>query len=104
MNFLTELSAHIAGFRDTLRHRRAYADVLHVEVAQDIAADIAAQQGRVGRLAYTAQQSDLEARQLLDRVLADGRITPAEVPLLRTARRHVLRSAERNHQITEACA
>ncbi len=104
MIFLSELSAHLATFRASLRGRRQHGDQLQVEVAQDIVADAAAQQGRVGQLAYTAEQADLEAGQLLDQVLADKRVTPDEIPLLQRAARNVRRSAATDRKITEALA
>ncbi len=87
-----------------MRKERHFGAVLQVEVSEAITADVAAEQGRVGRLAYTAQQNDLEAGKLLDQVLADGRVTPDEVPLLKRASRHVHRSAEGDQRITEALA
>lgn len=102
-NYLGELKDHLLAFARSLRGRRAFADVLQVEVAEDIRADAARQQGRVGQLAYTAQQSDLEAARLLREAIADGHITADEVPEIRAALRHVIRSAHSDRRITELC-
>lgn len=103
MTFLTELKAHLAGLVADFRRRHAYADQLQAEVAQAIAADAAAAATRASRLAYTAEQADLEASRLLRDSLADGRITAAEIPVLRTALNHITRSARHDHTITEVC-
>jgi hypothetical protein len=104
--FLSELCAHLATFKASLRRRRAFGDVLQVEVAEDIHADVAAEQGRVGRLAYTAEQADLEAARLLKQAqqpTSEGGvlITPTEA---RPIFRHISSSAARDRQITEALA
>ena len=100
--FLSELRDRLTAFAATLRGRRLHGDQLEAEVCLDVVADAAVEQGRVGRLAYTAEQADIEAARLLRDSLADGRITADEIPCLRTALRHVNRSAERDRQITEA--
>jgi len=99
MPFIHELKTHLAGLLPGLRRRRAYADLLQVEVAIDITADAATEQARAGRLAYTAEQADREAEQILRTVLADNRVTPEEIPLLRTALRNIHHSAEADHRL-----
>jgi hypothetical protein len=106
MNFLNELQRHIATVRDSLRARRLHGDQLQVEVVQDITLDLAIVQGRAGELAYTAEQADLEAARLLKLAQepdSEGGvlITPREA---RPIFRHITRSAQRDHQITEALA
>lgn len=101
MPFLRELRSHLGTLKAALRCRRAWADVLQVEIAEDIAADASTEQGRVGRFAYTAEQADIEAERLIRSTLADGHITDAEIPALRTAMRHVHRAAAADHRITE---
>lgn len=106
MPFLKELSDHLAAMRGHFRDRRDYGAVLKTEVAQDIIADATGEQGRVGRLAYTAEQSDLEAKRLAELAqMQDSpggqNITPDEMaPIFRC----ITRSAEGDHQITEALA
>lgn len=103
MPFLRELGHHLAHVSATLRKKRAFADLLQVEVAQDIARDLASELHQVRDQAYAAQQEDVEAERLMATVLADKKVTAAEIPLLETALRHVKRSGQRDHQITEAC-
>jgi hypothetical protein len=104
--FLAELRAHLAGFRAALRARRAYPDVLQVEVGEDIVADAERQQSHAARLAYTAQQADIEAGRLLRAAQApesDGgrAITPREAePIFR----NLTRSAAADQHITEVLA
>ena len=100
--YLAELRSRLTAFAATLRGRRLHGDQLEAEVCLDVVADAATEQGRAGRLAYTAEQADLEAGKLLDTVLADGRVTPTEIRTLRTARRHVRRSATADRRITES--
>lgn len=102
--YLAELRGHLAAMIADFRRLRNFGAILKTEVAEDITADAVAQQGRVGRLAYTAEQSDLEAARLLRGVLSDRHLTDADLPAIRTALRHVNRSAERDHQITETLA
>lgn len=102
--YLAELRGHLAAMIADFRRLRNFGAILKTEVAEDITADAAAEQGRVGRLAYTAEQSDLEAARLLRETLADGHLAAEEIPALRLALRHVNRSAARDHQITETLA
>lgn len=102
MTALAEMIVFLKTVAADFRSRRRFGDVLQAEVAQDIAADIATEQGRAARLAYAAQQADLEAEHIMRTVLADNRVTADEIPLLRTAQRHVHRSATTDQKITDA--
>jgi hypothetical protein len=102
--YLSELRSRLTAFAEALRGRRQHGDQLEAEVCLDVVADAAAAQARAGERAYTAEQADLEAARLLSESLADGRITAEEIPCLRSALRHVNRSAQADHQITEVLA
>lgn len=99
--YLGELRAHLLALTASLRRRVAFADVLQVEIAQDIVADASTQHTAASRLAYTAEQSDLEACRLLRASLADGHITADEIPVMRAALRHCTSSAAADRRITE---
>lgn len=64
MRFLRELRNHLTGFAASLRQRRAYGDLLKVEIGQDIAADVQAVTAKAGGHAYSAEQAALEATRL----------------------------------------
>ncbi len=98
---LTELIAYLRQMAGQLRARRRFGDLLHTEVALDIAADAAAQQARAAHLAYTAQQADIEAEQIMRTVLHDNRVTADEIPVLKQALRHVHNSATTDCRIVE---
>lgn len=84
------LRASAARFRQlgdyrALAHNAAHRDLYAHELAP--ALRLAAAQ------AYTAEQADREGLSLLDAVLADGAVTPAEIAHLHRARRHIAASA-----------
>lgn len=102
--FLAELRTRLTAFAGVLRARRAHGDQLEAEVCLDVVADAAAAQRRAGEHAYTAEQADLEAARLIRESLADGRITADEIPVLRTALRHIHRSAAHDQRIADTLA
>lgn len=67
--------------------------LFHVNVSADIAQDCAA-------LAHKAECDDNEAGAIILGVLADGKVTDAEVPLLKKALGHVQASANADHNLT----
>lgn len=100
-NPLSELRSFLASMWSEVRRRPDPAAQNDVRALQDIAADATAQQATAARTAYSAEQADLEAARLLRESLADGKVTADEIPFLRRALRHVTRSAERDHHITD---
>lgn len=66
-----------------------------------ISADCIKESNTCAALAHAAETSDREALALLDGVLADGLVTPAELGTLRRVRAHVARSAEQDHDLAE---
>lgn len=100
MRFLTQLRTHLGDVKARYRARRVHAEVLDVEIAEDIVDDVA----RAHDLAYNAEQADLEAARLLVDSLADGHLNEADLPKVRLAIKHIERSAQRDHQITQALA
>lgn len=98
--FLAELRDRLTAFASSLRLRRAHGDQLEAEVCLDVVADAARTEHTAARLAYSAQQSDLEAARLIRESLADGRITADEIPVLRHALRHVGSSARADERLT----
>lgn len=96
----SELRHFLLSWKRDLRARRDYRNLLDVEAAEDIAADLQP----VAAAAYTAQQADLEAARLLRESLADGKLTTADIPLLEKALAHIGNSAAADQQIAEALA
>lgn len=99
---LQELHRFLASTAADYRARRQPGPQIDAEAAQDIAADLTRSTAACGATAYTAEQLDRQAAATLTHVLADGRVEPAEVPQVRRALRSILRSAEHDHDLTEA--
>lgn len=98
---LAELKQFFASWIADLRGRRDIPNLMDAEAAQEIAEEAIAERQQFGQAAFTARVEDDEGLALVDRILADGQVTAAEVPLLRRARRHFLRSREIDHQLSE---
>ncbi len=67
----------------------------------DIVRDASAQQQKVARDAYSAEQSDLEAVKILQAAAEDG-FTNADLPAVEKAIRLIRRSADKDHAISDA--
>ena len=100
-NTLLALVAHLARFKARCTAAGWLGAQIHVEGAELHAANLSVAQARVGQLAYSAEQSDLQAVQDIETVLRDGEVVEAELPVLKRALRHIKASARRDHQITE---
>jgi hypothetical protein len=94
-SFLGKLSARCGG-------RRWFGPKIHVDIARDILDDVASEQAKAAQNAHKARVSDDEAAALIERVIADGTVTACEVPTLRKAVAHVRKSAELDHDLSEA--
>jgi hypothetical protein len=103
-NPVSELVRFLAASVGLARTARRFEEVMTVEVAQDITAEAVTHVQAVGAAAHKAEVYDREAVKLMDEVLADGVVTPDEVKQLRKAREFAKRSAEVDHDITEATA
>jgi hypothetical protein len=101
---LTSLVSHLARFKARCLAAGWLGAHIHVEGAELHAANLATATGQLGRLAYAAEQSDLQAVEILETVLRDGEVVEAELPLLKRALGHIKASARRDHQITELTA
>ena len=99
MKPITELRTFLSRLLPDLRRRRQFGDVLNVEVAQEIASDVAAQHQQLHGLAYSAEQCGLSAKADLTGVFADGKITPDEQPIVDRAMRHLDRNIGHCHLI-----
>jgi hypothetical protein len=102
-NPIAELRDYLAGWLKLSRAKRQYTEVLGVEVAQEIVADVAADQQERGRQAYEAEHYDREALKALASAQApesDGgvMITPGEAALIA---KPISRSAEIDHNLSE---
>lgn len=75
--------------------------LFYLRVEQDITKDIVEHEKEACAMAHKAEVDDAEADQLIQDVLADGKVTPDEVPVLRKAQRHVQASARTDHDLTE---
>lgn len=100
MKPVTELMSFLASLLPPLRSARQFGAVLNLEVAQDITKEVVAKADQLSAVAYTAQQADLEAAQLIGVITADGHLTDDELPLLTRALRHINRSAGHDHTLS----
>lgn len=94
MSATTELRSYLGTFAARCRAARWLGALFHVGVVSDIAAEVAETTEAAARISYTAEQEDREAAKLLRGVLADGKVTPDEIPALKRAARLVNASAE----------
>lgn len=97
----TEMTRYLAGWAKLARRQRQYAELLGVEAAQDIHAEEVAHQQALVRSAHAAESDDREAFRLLEQAVLDG-LTEADRPAIDAAMRCIKRSAERDHDISEA--
>jgi hypothetical protein len=104
MKALAELKTFLTGFARDLRGRRDYRNLVDVEAVQEIAAEVAHGVTEVAQLAFTARVADDEGLSLLERVAADGEITPAEMPSVMQAIAHIRRSRDIDHQLSDAAS
>ena len=101
MKALAELSTYLASWLRELRPARQHAVVLECETLVEIVAEGRGEAAALGATAHRARIADDEAGILLDAILADGVVTPAELSALRRARRHISRSATLDHDLSE---
>lgn len=101
---LAELRHFVRGWVGDLRRACDWRNLVEAEAVESITADLVAQRRREAAAAHRAEVNDLEAAKLLERVLADGKVTPGEMPMLGRALRHVHHSAQADHQLTEELA
>jgi hypothetical protein len=101
MKFIAELKSFLAGLRTDYRLRRNWPAVNEIAGAQAIADDIERTEDSAGRHAFAAEQADLDAARLIRESIADNRVTADEIPLLRSALRHVTNSASHDRAITQ---
>lgn len=98
---LDELRAWLGSTATRFAALRLFGPKARAEVALDIAADAVKASNAIARAAHSAETHDREALRLLDGVLADGRVEPAEIAQLRRARALAAHSAETDHDIAE---
>lgn len=113
-NPLTELREWLSESASRCRAMRWLGALFRVEVAQDIASDIAAHQRMAAESAHASEQYDLiargeiaAARAELEAVLRADASTPQLIDAivrLKKAQRMVQLSADRDHDISEALA
>lgn len=101
---LIELRSFLSGLLPGLRQRRDFGTMLKVEVAQEITAEVVTATKQASDLAYKAEQADHEAARIIGLVLADGRVTPEELPLLTKALANINRSAGHDRTLADALA
>lgn len=99
-----ELRAWLAGSVERCRAQRWLGASFRFQVAQDIAADIDTQRKAVASDVYTEEQRNLLNASELDEILADGCVTPDELPKLHGLKKRELLSAARLHTVQEALA
>lgn len=100
---ITELVKFLRGWGIACRHDQSYDELLGVEVAQEIVADVATDQQERARKAYEAEHYDREALKALTAAQApdsDGgvNITPKEAQLIAAP---IGRSADIDHNLSE---
>ncbi len=102
-NYLAELRDWLAATAARLRLTRQFQPLARVTVAQDIVADVIAQEREIAREAYASEQEDREAASLLCVCLSHD-LPARDAAIIRQAQRMILRCAERDHEITEWAA
>jgi len=105
-HLVSELAAFLTGWLILTRQQQRFADVLNVEAAQDIRADLGQSLQDAANTAHAAEVHDLEALRAMDdatRPDSDGgeAVTPAE---LAKVRRCVTRAADLSHTLAESLA
>lgn len=98
---LAELRRWIFASRARYLGLRLWLPYARSGVTLAIAGDCIKESNTCAALAHAAETADREALALLDSVLADGTVTPAEIAALRRVRAHVARSAEQDHDLAE---
>jgi hypothetical protein len=98
---VAELCQFLAGWALTAKKSRQLGELLGVEAAQTFVPDLVAHERGIAASAYSAEQADLQGIAIVERVTADGKVTPEEVPQLLTALKHFKHSAKKDHEITE---
>jgi hypothetical protein len=101
MKLLREIRNYLQLWGRECRAAHQYGTALEIKVLDDIAAEAVADEKKLAAQAHRARVNDDEAGQLLDAVLADGRVTPGEITTLKKARRHVAASAQADHDLAE---
>jgi len=105
-NPLTELRTFLSATASRFRTLRLFGPLVRVQVAEEIAEEVAAREARIAREAYAAEQHDLEALRLIAEVQrpdSDGgrAITPAEADRVC---RMIRISAAKNHVVSDLAA
>jgi hypothetical protein len=100
MSALTELRTFLATTAERCRAMRWFGPAFNIDVARDIAGDVAREQESISRQAHSAEQSDLEAVKLLEDAARDG-LQAADMPAVAKAIRLIRASAKKDHDISE---
>lgn len=98
---LAELSSWIGRSLTRYRGLRLWTAVARESVSAQICAECIAESRVLSATAHSAEVHDREALGLLDRVLADGRLSADELPALARARALIARSAAEDHELSE---
>jgi TorA maturation chaperone TorD len=101
MNPLAELRAYLASFAARCRAARWLGALFHCGVIEKIVADVAQTEADAAQLNYSAEQEDREAAKIVRAALADGKVTPDELPSLRRAVRLIDASAAHDRAASE---
>ena len=100
MSPTTELANWITDSLARCRAQRWHGAAFRFDVANDIAADVAVQQQTIARRASAAEQSDIEAAQIIEAATRDG-LSDADLPAFRRAVRLIRSSAANDNAIVE---
>lgn len=103
MTPLSELSRYLRGWANLATAKRQFAELLGVEVAQEICTEVVAHEAKISATAHKSETYDREGMRLLDEAQApdsDGgvNITPDEAKQIRV---FVEKSAELDHTTAE---
>lgn len=98
---VAEMRLYAVQFKARCQAAGWFGALFHARVICDIAEDDVKHQVKISDRAYSAEQDDLEAEKLIADAIADGVVTVAEIQQLKTALRHVRRSREADHNITD---
>jgi hypothetical protein len=101
---VSELTSHLARFAERCRAARWWAPLFHVNVASDIAADVAADQEQIRATVTQAQDFDLEALAQIETATAKDSDGGSAITLreLRRIRPLIVKSATLDQHAAES--
>ena len=101
---VAEMRAYLERWRKDADAKRHYSELLSVEAAQDIHADIEREQSAVCAIVAGEETESLRNASEIEAILADGEVGRDEIAQLRKLARRERTSATHLHSVTERMA